>query len=71
MFDVEKLGLIRFTAKRTTIEKVKEAMFTEVDMDNTINPIFVYATDEALNEAPLHLSGALQVSLTTERAILF
>lgn len=48
-------------AKRTTIEKVKEAMFTEVDTDNTINPIFVYATDEALEEQPLHLSSALQV----------
>lgn len=50
-----------FITKRTTIEKVKEAMFTEVDTDNTINPVFVYATDEALNEQPLPLSSALQV----------
>lgn len=36
-------------------------MFTEVDTDNAIDPILVYATEDALNEQPLPLSPALQV----------
>lgn len=47
--------------QRTTIEKVMENMFTEVNAQGEITPILVYATDDALDEAPVHLSGARQV----------
>lgn len=53
-----------FTEQKTTIENVKEAMFTEVDSDGNKAPIFVYATDEALNDHPEYLSSALQVCST-------
>lgn len=48
--------------QETTFEKVKEAMFTEVDADGNKAPLFVYATEEALSEQPSSLSTALQVS---------
>ncbi|KAL1862553.1 hypothetical protein Daus18300_008512 [Diaporthe australafricana] len=44
----------------TTIEKVQEAIFTEVDTDGSKVPILVYATDKALNEEPAPLSDALR-----------
>lgn len=38
-----------------------ENMFTEVNAQGEITPILVYATDDALTETPVHLSGARQV----------
>ncbi|KAJ0114905.1 hypothetical protein J7T55_004647 [Diaporthe amygdali] len=44
----------------TTIAKVQEAIFTEVDTDGSKVPILVYATDKALDEEPAPLSDALK-----------
>ncbi|KAF3771263.1 hypothetical protein M406DRAFT_349622 [Cryphonectria parasitica EP155] len=51
---------VRVKQDTTTIEKVKEAMFTERNADGNIAPILVYATDEALQEPIIPLSSALQ-----------
>ncbi|KAG6356186.1 hypothetical protein INS49_015573 [Diaporthe citri] len=44
----------------TTFDKVREAIFTEVDTDGSKVPILVYATDKAMNEEPAPLSDALK-----------
>lgn len=60
--DSPLLGICVLTMRqRTTIETVMENMFTEVNAQGEITPILVYATEDALNEAPIPLSGARQV----------
>lgn len=50
-----------FTTQHTTFDKVKEAMFKELDANGNRAPILVYATEEAVEEQSLELSSALQV----------
>lgn len=45
----------------TTIETVMENMFTDANEKGEMAPILVYATEDALNEVPVHLSAARQV----------
>lgn len=43
-----------------TFDKVKEAMFTEVDATGTPSPILLYASEQGLNDKLLDLDNALQ-----------
>lgn len=55
--------LMSISLQEVTFERVKEAMFTDVDAEGNKAPMFIYATEEALKEQPIGLSTSLQVSL--------